>query len=340
MFTYRAAPESINNVNGDAGEFELWRNGEWLTKELCNYDNYGNGQSSMWHNTLALKNWCPQGIPTLNPFEQNYFPNGSMWNNGANAGDPVTLSSVGHGYDYLQTDMTPLFNRPSFYTPTNALLDIQMVSRSLLHLNRDYVVVYDRAVSLHPGLFKRFNLNLTTVPSIDPVAQVTTANTPHGQKLYVQTLLPTQARLAWVPAGNSISTYAETEPTIGRLVVEDTNNPVNIRFLHVLQAADATTPMDVGTLAQSTAGDAFDGVLLGDTVIWFVRTPGVNTHGTSYLVPGTTGTHYVTGLVPHAGYSVQTTTDGNGNLQVTISPGGNAMTDEGGLLYFNLNAGT
>lgn len=339
LFTYRAAPESINHVNGDAGQFELWRNGEWLIEELSCYDNYGNGESTIWHNTLALKNWCPAGTPYLQPFEQAYFPNGSTWNNAANAGDPVTISSLANGYDYLQTDLTPLYNRPSLFKPTNALVDILHASRSIFHLNKDYVVVYDRATSLHPGLFKRFNLNFTATPAIDQANKVVTETTPGGQKLFVQSLLPANASISWVTPGNSISTYAESQQTIGRIVVEDTGNPADIRFLHVVQGADATTPMDQATVVQSSSGSAFEGALLGDTVILFARTLGTAFLGTSYSVPPTTGTHLVSGLTPGASYTVTTRHDANGNLQVLITPGGPMTADSGGVLAFTLNIG-
>ena len=239
LFTYRAAPESINHCVGDAGQFELWRKGEWLTKELSNYDNNGNGQSTIWHNTLSLKNWCSGGTPALNIFEVNYFPNGSTWNNGASAGDPSSIHGCGANYDFVQTDMTPLYNRPSFWTPANALQDIQHASRSILHLNNDYVVVYDRAATLHTGLFKRFNLNFITTPLVDHVNNVVTETTPKGQKLFVQSLLPANANINWIPEGGTLTQFAETEPTIGRIAVEDSSNPANVRFLHLLQAGDA-----------------------------------------------------------------------------------------------------
>jgi hypothetical protein len=58
MFDYRASWESINHQDGDGGQFELYRNGEWLTKEMSNYDNNTLGQTTVYHNTLALQNHC------------------------------------------------------------------------------------------------------------------------------------------------------------------------------------------------------------------------------------------------------------------------------------------
>ncbi len=339
LFTYRAAPESINHVNCDAGQFELWRNGEWLTKELGNYDNYGNGQSTLWHNTLALKNWCPGGVPYLNPFEQNYFPNGSTWNNGASAGDPVTWSSLTNGYEFLQTDLTPLYNRPSPYQPTNALLDVLHASRSILHWNRDYVVVYDRATTAHAGLFKHFNLNFTTQPYLDYVHHTITETTPGGQHLFVQSVLPANPGFTWVTPGNTVTTLAETEPTVGRVVIEDPTNPSDVRFLHVLQAADHAAPMDPAVLVQSFAGDAFDGLLINHTAILFARHLGVAFGGTSYNVPASTLTHFLSGLTPGAGYDASTVLDQVGNRQVNLVPGTQLTADSAGAVTFSIAPG-
>ena len=335
LFTYRAAPESINHEDGDPGQFELWRKGEWLTKEFSNYDSDGNGQSSIWHNTLALKNWCPAGVPNLNFFEVFYFPNGSTWNNGMNAGDPVSIHSRGANYDYVQTDMTALYNRPSMWTPANALLDIRHASRSILHLNTDYVVVYDRATSLHAGLFKRFNLNFTSLPVLDAVSNLLTETTPFGQKLFVQTLLPANPTFSWVPTNNAVTYTAETEPTVGRIVVEDTNNPANVRFLHVLQAGDPNATVQPGALVQSFAGNSFDGAQFGNNLVMFANDITTTFTGTAYTAPAAATTHYITGLVPNASYSAAGQTDSSGNIQIALTPGGNLVTDAAGVLIFN-----
>jgi hypothetical protein len=63
MFDYRASWLSINHQDGNAGQFELFRKGEWLTKELSNYDNNGVGMTTYYHNTLGLQN-SAQAVPT------------------------------------------------------------------------------------------------------------------------------------------------------------------------------------------------------------------------------------------------------------------------------------
>lgn len=338
VFTFRSSWETINHQNGDAGQFELYRKGEWLLKELSNYDNNGNGQSSIWHNSLALQNWCANGTPHLNSFEAAYWPNGSQWNNGQNAGDPVTAMSTGTGYAYAQTDMTKLYNRPDVWTAANSATDIQHASRSVLWLSPDVIVVYDRATSLHNG-FKRFNLTLTAAPSIDQTNHAATVTTPGNQSLFVQTLLPANATTKFVPLDSSVTAVAELEPGIGRLVVEDASNPTDVRFLHVIQAADK--PADrLGTSAvTSTAGNAFSGAVVGTDVALFPVNYGATFAGTSYSAPLTTRKHYVAGLIPGARYSVLAASNGtNADLVIQPSATGQFTADTAGLLTFDLTA--
>jgi hypothetical protein len=85
------------------------------------------------HNTLALENHCPAGTPqNLQWFETPLWQTGSQWMLGENAGDPLTCASGGSNYVFSYGDLTTLYNRPSFYTPSNAALDILQANRSLL----------------------------------------------------------------------------------------------------------------------------------------------------------------------------------------------------------------
>ena len=59
MFDYRASWLSINHQDGNSGQFELFRKGEWLTKELSNYDNNGLGMTTYYHNTLGCRTPAP-----------------------------------------------------------------------------------------------------------------------------------------------------------------------------------------------------------------------------------------------------------------------------------------
>ncbi len=60
-----------------------------------------------------------------------------------------------------------MYNRPDFWSPPDAAINITQATRSIVWLNNDYVVTYDRATSINPGLFKRYNLSMVTNPVIN-----------------------------------------------------------------------------------------------------------------------------------------------------------------------------
>src|SRR5208283_2479072 len=119
--------------------FEYYRKGEWLTKQLDNYDDNLNGQSSIWHNMLSLQNWCTAGDPELG-WEESLFLNGSEYMLGESAGDPVTLTSSSPSYTYASADLTALFNAPDFWEQQDALLDIQQATRNIIWIKPDHIV--------------------------------------------------------------------------------------------------------------------------------------------------------------------------------------------------------
>jgi hypothetical protein len=332
QFDFLANWISINHQQGAAGQFEFYRNGEWLTKEVCNYDNNLNGQSSMWHNTLALQNWCSAGDPNLS-FGEQLFLNGSEYMLGESAGDPLALTSSSPSYTYAGADLTPLFNRPQIWQPQFALMDIQQATRNIIWVKPDHIIVYDRAASAHPGSFKQFNLNVITTPTL--AGNSITEVTPGGQRLFVQTLLPANATLTYVPLGNSITTLAELEPSVGRVVIEDTNHPVNTRFLHVLQGADSNTVPDIVAHVVSSSGNPFEGATVRGVVVMFpVNALSNNFTSLTYTVPNGITNHYIAGLAPGAFYSINQTVAG-GSQQVTVTPGAGLAADPAGLLSFN-----
>jgi len=330
QFDFLANWLSINHQQGGAGQFEFYRHGEWLTKQLDNYDDNLNGQSSMWHNMLSLQNWCSAGDPNLG-WGEPLFLNGSEYMLGESAGDPVTLTSSSPAYTYACADLTPLFNYPDYWEPQTASLDIQQATRNIIWIKPDHIVVYDRAASVHSGLFKRFNLNLVATPSIS--GQTVTEMTAGGQQLFVQTILPPNAAIAYVPI-NSITTLSQEEPSVGRVVIEDSNDPVSIRFLHVLQGANAEATQDGVAHVASTGGNAFEGVTVRGVAVMFpVNVLSNDFTSVTYLAPVGITNHYIAGLAANAGYTVTQITLG-GAQQVMVTPGGNLIADSAGLLSF------
>jgi hypothetical protein len=335
MFDYRASWISINHQDGSSGMFELFRNGEWLTKEMSNYDAGGNGigATSTYHNGLALRNWTAIANPTFDGAAASAWLEGSEWMEGINAGDPTTVMSTGPGYVYAASNLTNLYNRPNTWSPLDSVSDITQATRSILWLNNDYIVVYDRATSIHPGLFKRFNLSLVTNPVIN--GNTATETLASGQQLFIQTLLPQAPSLTSFNGPATLSMTADLEPTQYVYQVQDPTNPTDTRFLHVLQGANPGAAMAVATYRQSTAGTPFDGAEFGSVDVWFpVSGNGVFTGST---LPASTGIHtaLITGLAPGGSYTVSVGPSGAGS-SISVAQGGTSTADSAGVLTVTL----
>jgi hypothetical protein len=328
MFDYRASWISINHQDGNGGQFELYRKGEWLTKEMSNYDNNGQGQTVIYHNTLGLQNWCaPCATITWQGPDGPIYANGSQWMLGEDAGDPTTIMSTGPGYVFAASNLVNLYNKaPNIWTPADSIDNITQATRSILWLNNDYIVVYDRATSINSGLFKRFYLSLDNPPAIH--GNTATETLASGQQLFIQTLLPLAPSLSSFNGAANLTTLADLEPTQYIYQVQDPSLPLDTRFLHVLQGADAGASMAAATYLQSTAGTPFDGAHFATSEVWFpVSANGVFSGCT---LPGQTGvrTVIVTGLTPNAAFGISI----NGN-SVTVSPSGSTVTaDAAGVL--------
>ncbi len=334
QFGYRASWLGINHQTGDAGQFHLYRKGEYLTKEMSNYDNNALGMTTRYHNTLALQNTCPNGTPTnLQWYEQGEWANGSQWMLGFAQGDPVTNTSNGANYVYADSDLTKLYNRPNQWTPADSATNITQATRSILWLNNDYVVIYDRATSQNTGLFKRFNLNFVTNPAIN--GNVATQTLSSGQKLFVQTLLPTNPTISSTFAAGGLNPIALMEPTQFILTVEDSTKPADTRFLHVLQGADAGGIMVSAVRVTNTQGTAFDGAAFGNTAVFFPTFTGGVFTTTTFSVPLSVHNMVITGLAANTNYTFVATPGINSTLvTVSVSSAG-ASTDSAGVLSLN-----
>lgn len=330
-FDYRASWESINHQNGDAGQFEFYRNGEWLTRGMSSYDANWLGQTTVYHNSLGIHNWCST-TPYLLWFEPGEWNNGSQWNLGLCQGDPKTIMSSGTGYVYAQSDLTQLYNHPDEFTAAASFMDVTQVTRSILWLNKDTIVIYDRATTIHPNP-KTFNMSLVTSPVIS--GNLATETMPDGQRLFIQTLLPASPEITSMNGAANLASASDLEPTKYVLTVQDPTMPVNTRFLHVLEGANAGVPVVAATHIQSSSGTPFDGAAFGAIAVFFPVNVGT-VATTTFTIPFTNGAVKIAGLTPGAAYGVTTAASGKTTI-LTLKPGGTgALADSAGLLTISI----
>lgn len=335
MFDYRASWLSINHQDGSSGEFALFRKGEWLTKEMSNYD--GNvGYTTPYHNTLSLKNYCEacSSITWQGP-DASTWNNGSQWILGEAAGDPTTVMSAGPGYVYAASNLTPLYNKPDSWSNQDSIMNVTQATRSIVWLNgaSDFIVVYDRATTASTGLFKNWTMSMAANPQI--AGNSATETMPDGQQLFVQTLLPAAPSLSSFNGAAQLSPVADLEPMQYIYQVQDPSNPSDTRFLHILQGADPGTPMALANYLQSTSGTDFDGASFASYAVFFPQNTATAFSGTTLNVPLGVHTVVVTGLAANTGYGVSAQA-APGADTITISPNGTTMTDNAGVLTVSI----
>lgn len=326
-FSYKLSYNSVDHQYGDGNQVELWRKGEWLTRERTGWDlEYGGPRN---HNTLAIENDRPDHTDEC-AYRDINWKDGAQWAYVA-TGDP-TLVSWGEGAGHLSVtgDATNLYN--SEYELST---DVLHASRSVVWLPPDHLVVYDRAATRTAGRFKRFWLAFTGPAAVS--GPRTTVETPGGQRLHVTTLLPRDAALAVEPASilhcggapAGADSAAVDDPIRTFLRVEAPGGPAATRFLHVLEGADAGAPASAVRLVESTAGTPYVGAAVGATAVLFPVDLGTAFTGVSYPAPAGVTTHKVTGLVPGGAYTVAATA-----TTVTVSSGGPLVADVGGVVTF------
>jgi hypothetical protein len=274
---------------------------------------------------LGIQNDTPSDLYW---FESQGASRGSQWIWGVATGDPKLTTSTGTGYIAAEADLTKLYNR---VTNKSSVTDVQLATRTAIWLQPDIVVIYDRARTGKSNRFKRFNLQLPSNPVV--AGHVATATTTSGQQLFVTSLLPLAGTLT--PMAQESDGKAEGESMTSRLVIEDPAKPADVRFLHVLQGADAGVVRTKPTLLNSTAGMAFEGATVKSFVALFPHVPiGPGTFTSlTYVVKAGIATHFIAGLEPNMTYNVTKTAVATG-VQFTITAGSQLMTDKAGVLTF------
>ncbi len=331
-FTYQLSWNTIDHQHGAGNSFELYRKGEWLTKEWTAYG--FTAACSDFHNTVCIGNDYPN---RTNNWRITMYNHGSQWFLDSDDNPEYHSKSWNDEYFYATGDATNLYN--SQYLEAS---DVEHASRSILWLKPDLIFIYDRLASITEGRFKRFWLVFDNEPQIS--GNLSSVVTEGNQNVYVHTLQPLldNVNISVDTSRPDDDGYDETgnyETMDFRLRVEAAGNPISVNFLHTVQATDQG-------VAQSNAGvisqidDDFDGSTIDDIAVIFPKSITTSlAAGFSYGVLPNIVNHYITALEPLSGYSVSL--EENGGMHViTISEGGDVYTDEGGVLYFETVGGT
>jgi hypothetical protein len=315
MFVHILSFNTTDHQIANGNDFGFNRKGEWLTKNRSQYESV----YTDYTNSITIGNDAPsRNAP--DDYRHTIFERGSQYIL-APSGDPTLVArSSGHGYVYITGDATRLYN-----SAREGVSGVKHASRSIVWLEPDVIVVYDRAATRSKGKFKRFWLQLPAAAAIS--RNRATVRTPRGQQLFFTTLLPKGAKITSAPDEEGVGEPAVGTPMTHRLRVEAPGDPRSVRFLHVLQGADGGASADPATLLRSLSGTRFEGALVAGTAVLFPVKLGI-VQGTVMRIPATGLRRVlVTGLEPGRSYSASLSSG-----RLTLNPGGEKKADRGGLL--------
>ncbi|MFO0591525.1 MAG: cadherin-like beta sandwich domain-containing protein [Polyangiaceae bacterium] len=334
--SYMLPWNDLDHQHGTGNMIQLWRKGEWITKERSGYG-YDAGLST-YKNTLAIQN-DPPGSDL--DFLQLAVQHGTQPAY-VGAGDPTLIAySDRSDYTYVTGDATNLYNADLHYTSH----DVHEARRSVFWMKSDVVVVMDRAITGKSGRFKQFWMNFTAAPTL--VGTRAKVTTPGGQSVALDTLLPLNAgakidnsKPLYDPLNPSTDETAAGETAKFRVHIDAPGNPADATFLHVLQARDTSAQIVTPVLVKSDAGAEFTGARVGDSVVMFAASIRTKPTSTGYHVPITVLKHFVTGLDPALKYAVALSSAASKwAVVVTASPEGTFLPDAGGVLAFKIQSG-
>ncbi len=314
FFAYMLSWSEIDHQRGDGNDFAFLRKGEWLTKNRVGYSN----PFTDFHNTMAIQN--DPFIGDADDYRVIGTASGSQWGI-VPSGDPKLIASErASGYTYAMGDATNLYNSKS-----EGPVDIKHASRSIVWLEPDVIVLYDRAVTGKANRFKRVWFQLPAAAKV--TGNRATVETPKGQRLHVTSLLPSNATLRPKTHVPEVGAPAVGEPMNYALSIDATGNPISARFLTVLEGADKGANATSVTALSSSAGTPFAGAVVKDTAVLFPVTIDAAFTGLTVSLPATVRHILVTGLTPGGSYTV--TRDG-GSLR--IATGGSTKATKAGVL--------
>lgn len=305
LFTIYCPNTFIDHEHQYCGRFDIYSNGEYITKGRTEFNNYDELMSvSTQSNTLSVASSGGTECKTDGCFMYVAIQNGGQFWHGQEAGfNLITHSELPTYAGFLLND-TPSYNGWfSYHQPYNVASydDVTKVSRSLVYLRKtNQVIFYDRAATRHDGA-KILPLIVTGTPEVSGNEATWLTRSGH-QRAFFTSLLPDHANVVkkdlvqrgdyqkndWEPAGS---------------VEVSAGSPTAEQFLSILEWGSASLHKTATSLVESTSGLAFDGAKVGSSLVMFMRDWPSAFNGVTYPASGAT-TQYVSDLQPNMPYQI------------------------------------
>lgn len=301
IFSYYCTNTQIDHEHEFCGGFSIYANGEYITKGRTEFNDYNNEFTvARNQNVPALinnpaKNTCTYASGCY--WADALVLGGQLWH-GYQAGLDTLYYAELPGYVAAVADSANSYN--GGWGDFGLLNGITAASRSLVYLRgSNQVIYYDRGSSGSNAWEKANYIVSTGAPSF--TGNTASWLTHSGrQKVFWTELEPGAA-----PRLDTAYTDADAKndwEIYGRIKA-DAGAVKSTRFLSVLQWGPANSSASQAVPVTSSAGNSFDGALVGSSLVMFMRNWPSAFTGLSYPASGAK-TQYVADLKPDTTYSI------------------------------------
>jgi hypothetical protein len=176
------------------------------------------------------------------------------------------------------------------------------LTRQVVYLRPDFVVVYDRVTTLKAGYAKQLRWHFANAPVVQGNTFVETAG---GSKLFGASFssVPLTTTLAKVAIDGDTGGGGLTQ--VERVTTQNAAPTASVRYVTAFQIAPASTPQMVATERLTSTDGRMEGVRMADQVVLFGRQGAVDpSSAVAYQLPGGTFHNLLTDLQPGRSYQV------------------------------------
>lgn len=291
------------------GQLQLQRGGDAL---LINANTYGVNQAAQRKSTYGNMVLIDDNGDGL----QNYRWSMGVWY--GNPGVVTTAYEATDGYVYAAGDYRAAYSlntNPGGGGPATEL------TRQVVYLRPDLVVVHDRAGTVKDSYPKQLQWHFVTAPTVTGNSWVAAAG---ASKLFGQTL-STQALTT------TVQSVQVGNKTVGQVTTRNSSPSEKVRYTTVLETAASSVTSMVSTQQVVSSDGRMEGVQMGGNVVLFGTDGAVVPAGgaVTYSVTGSVGLdHLLTDLQPGRVYQ----------LEVNGAATGSVTASDQGTLAFTTSA--
>lgn len=303
IFSYYCTNTQIDHEHEFCGGFDLYSNGEYITKGRMEFNDYNDAFSAAWNKNAAdILQYPGQKICTADPwcsYNQAATDGGQFWH-GYQAGLAGLRHSELPGYVAAITEDHNAYNGGwGGYSKFNG---VTAASRSLVYLRGSkQVIYYDREVTGTNAWPKANYLVTTGAPAFN--GSTALWSTRSGKQKVAWTTLEPAGLTAKLDVPYTDADAANDWEIYGRMKAEVGNVP-DTRILSLLQWGPSSSfKAEPATVVKSTSGRSFEGAVVGSSLVLFMRDWPGSFASVTYPASGAS-TQYVADLAPNTAYTV------------------------------------